>query len=291
MVASPTIIFDQEIITLRWNGIVNPLSTDYIAVLTPPDRIVNATFGMVFVNATDTWDKGFGKFSFNLINLRADYQFRYYRVIGNNSIVLAKSNIVYVKPDYPVQGHLSFTNSLSEMRLMWISNSTSKPTIQYGLRSKQYSWNATGTSTTYTINDLCWNSTGGNTAAIYFWDVGFIHNVIMTKLKPRTKYYYRFGSEKGWSREFSFLSPKLEPGPNGISFIAFADSVVAECGEQPGECEYASKNTTSLIYADIISGEYDMVFHIGDIPYSLGYAVRWEQFFYQIEPIATMYQK
>jgi predicted phosphodiesterase len=54
-----------------------------------------------------------------------------------------------------------------------------------------------------------------------------------------------------------------------------------------GWCEPASGETTNGIIADMQRKDYDLVLHIGDISYAVGYAVRWEQFFEQIQPIAT----
>jgi len=80
-----------------------------------------------------------------------------------------------------------------------------------------------------------------------------------------------------------------------VRIIAFGDSGVAVCENMgtnlpvnwTGWCELASGMTTNLILDDIENTQYDMLLHIGDISYAVGYAIRWEQFFHQIQPIAT----
>lgn len=61
-------------------------------------------------------------------------------------------------------------------------------------------------------------------------------------------------------------------------------------GEADGSFEYndflpGSLNTTNQLIEDLKN--IDIVFHIGDIVYALGYIAQWDQFTAQIEPIAS----
>jgi acid phosphatase type 7 len=61
-------------------------------------------------------------------------------------------------------------------------------------------------------------------------------------------------------------------------------------GEADGSLEYnnfqpGSLNTTKQLIEDL--NNIDIVFHIGDICYALGYLSQWDQFTSQIEPIAS----
>jgi len=53
-------------------------------------------------------------------------------------------------------------------------------------------------------------------------------------------------------------------------------------------CEIGSIGTTTKIWNQLQQGiDYQMVLQIGDISYAVGNAAQWDQFFWQIEPIAT----
>ena len=47
----------------------------------------------------------------------------------------------------------------------------------------------------------------------------------------------------------------------------------------------ASLNTTKQLIEDL--NDIDIVFHIGEIVYAMGYIAQWDQFTSQIEPIAS----
>jgi hypothetical protein len=286
--ASPTLIVEREIVTVKWSGAWSPNYTDFIAAFSPPSALDNeTTIAMQQVNVSSSWASGMGMLEFPMLNMRLPYQFRYCRVFNKTVYCNGSSNIVEVKGEQPLQGHLALTGNPSEMRVMWVSNTTEGPTVQYGLESGNYLWSQSANSTTYSMKDLCWNTTGGQLSRIYYRDPGWIHNAVMTDLRPYTKYYYRYGSDLAWSSEFSFTSAQVEAGPDGINIIAFGDSGVGECDDMFGWCETPSLNTSWRIMSDIQESTYDMLLHIGDLSYALGYAVRWEEFMYQFEPIAT----
>lgn len=60
------------------------------------------------------------------------------------------------------------------------------------------------------------------------------------------------------------------------------------CESMSGWCETGSEGTTDSIEKLINQGQnFDLLLHIGDISYAVGMAHRWEQFFWQIQPIAS----
>ena len=85
---------------------------------------------------------------------------------------MAQTDFVDVVADYPMQGHISITNNPSQMIVKWVSNSSQIPIVQYGLNETELYWNATGTSTTYSVNDLC--DPASTTSGSYFISPGMV---------------------------------------------------------------------------------------------------------------------
>jgi len=83
------------------------------------------------------------------------------------------------------------------------------------------------------------------------------------------------------------MSAKDVVGKDGLKIIAYGDSGVGECENMIGWCEPPADATFERVAKEVQKDDYDMVFHVGDLSYSVGILLRWDQFFYQIEPIAT----
>ena len=67
------------------------------------------------------------------------------------------------------------------------------PIVQYGTDPSALSAVVKGNiSKTYTAADMCAAPANG----VQFVDPGFIHDILLTNLKPGTRYYYSYGSEK-----------------------------------------------------------------------------------------------
>ncbi|KAI7725041.1 hypothetical protein M8C21_004032, partial [Ambrosia artemisiifolia] len=124
-------------------------------------------------------------------------------------------------------------------------------------------------------------------------DPGFIHTSFLKELWPNTMYNYRMGHMllNGtiiWSKMYSFKSSPY-PGQNSLQrVIIFGDMGKAE---RDGSNEYACYQPGSLITTDQLISDldnYDIVFHIGDMPYANGYLSQWDQFTAQVEPIASI---
>jgi len=110
---------------------------------------------------------------------------------------------------------------------------------------------------------------------------------MMTQLRPQTTYHYRFGNGEEWSDEYTFTTRQEVGADNGINIVTFGDMGTYRC-QPEGGCETGSKGTTGKIWNQLKRGvKYHMVLQIGDISYAVGNAAQWDQFFWQIEPIAT----
>ncbi|RHN68639.1 putative phosphodiesterase I [Medicago truncatula] len=153
------------------------------------------------------------------------------------------------------------------------------------------SWNeiqsAAGTLT-FNRNSMC-----GQPARTVGWrDPGFIHTSFLKELWPNMRYTYRLGHFMSdgsyvWSKRYSFKASPY-PGQNSLQrVIIFGDMGKAE---RDGSNEYAnyqpgSLNTTDQLIKDL--DNFDIVFHIGDMPYANRYISQWDQFTAQVQQISS----
>nr|BAK06175.1 predicted protein [Hordeum vulgare subsp. vulgare] len=114
----------------------------------------------------------------------------------------------------------------------------------------------------------------------------------MRQLWPNKQYFYKIGHELSdgtvvWGKSYTFRAPPT-PGQNSLQrIIVFGDMGKAE---RDGSNEFAnyqpgSLNTTDRLVEDL--DNYDIVFHIGDLPYANGYLSQWDQFTAQVAPISA----
>lgn len=168
-------------------------------------------------------------------------------------------------------GHIAFTNDPTEAVVMWVSNSTNTPIVQYGIQSGKYKFSSTGTfcsfacvtsgtSASYTYKDMCSKSKGGESAKELFWDPGQVTYIfqryssvrstqlclflccqelfIITGLgdKIAESLIFRYGTlEDGFSEEHSFISAQTDLN-KPVRFIAFGDSGTSDCERMQGDC-------------------------------------------------------
>ncbi|RZC75902.1 hypothetical protein C5167_000160 [Papaver somniferum] len=141
---------------------------------------------------------------------------------------------------------------------------------------------------TFTQKEMC-NSPIKSPAIDFGWhDPGYIHSAVMTDLQPSTTYSYRYGSDSvGWSNQTKFRTPPAG-GSDELKFLAFGDM-----GKAPldGSIEhYIQPGSLSVVEAmakEVESGKVDSVFHIGDISYATGFLVEWDYFLSLIQPVAS----
>jgi len=175
------------------------------------------------------------------------------------------------KLNTPLQVHLAFgTDPSSTMIVAWITEfSTSTSEVMYGTSSDSYTLTAMGEASTYTYKN---------------YTSGWIHNVLLKGLKKGVTYYYRVGDRAaGFSREMNFRVPQDN---NKVTVTVYGDINLG--GEVGG-------NTTvwqdSLDTLDMVLRQEqhtsDFLLHVGDVAYCRGVQSCWDQFFQDVQPIAS----
>jgi hypothetical protein len=170
------------------------------------------------VEECSTWAQGRGTFKFDLLNMRLDYEFRYYRYLNGKHVHLVSSNRVtvcstvilsfnlfQVDQNVPQHGHTSLTKNNGEIQVMWSSGTTHTPTVKYGFNPNSLSSISNGSSTTYELDHMCSDTPGissscfpnlnhykgGEWAKEYYIPPGYIHRATMTGLQAGRTYYYQ----------------------------------------------------------------------------------------------------
>ena len=133
--------------------------------------------------------------------------------------------------------------------------------------------------------------------SIGWFDPGFIHTAVFNLSdSPTGRYQYAVGTSNCtsdqlgelWSPWFSVRSPPSLGSPTSILF--FGDMGAQSRDEPPSDHHWQmpmANRVTQALVAEAASGEYDAVWHVGDIAYATGYMSAWEGFMQQIEPLAS----
>ncbi|KAF8766178.1 hypothetical protein HU200_007681 [Digitaria exilis] len=238
------------------------------------------------------WGKG--SIRFRLINQRYDFAFALFTGgLENPKLIAVSKPISFKDPKAPVYPRLAQGKSHDEMAVTWTSGydiSEAYSFVEWGAvggGSGQLARTPAGTLT-FNRGSMC-----GEPARTIGWrDPGFIHTAFMRDLWPNKEYYYKIGHELQdgsivWGKPYTFRAP-TSPGQNSLQrVIVFGDMGKAE---RDGSNEFAnyqpgSLNTTDTLVKDL--DNYDIVFHIGDLPYANGYISQWDQFTAQVEPISA----
>ena len=283
-------------VNVTWSGVQNPSVGDWIGVYSPPvngsniDPSLHAPVKFQYAKFTTTHlGTGAGLLSFRLVNMRADIVMGFFTGGFDEPTLVAVSDVVsFANPNEPLQGHLSYTGDPTKMTLTWVSGQSGNPKVVWWAPELNNNYQKEASTFTYTAKDMC----GAPATTVGYRDPGMIHQVTMDNLKPGYRYEYRFGDDKyGWSEYYTFYAPPI-PSPNAtVKFVAYGDmgngqeddSRQVFLGQQP------SLNTTRGIKREVIltSINYELVMHIGDISYANGYASVWDEFFDQIQEVAT----
>lgn len=278
LVASPsTIQKSGDPVTITWSGVTGPKNTDWIGLYLSSGASDTDYLDFLYVDESPTYDDGYGSLTFNLINMRSAYQFRYFQYRGSNAYnLIAVSNTMnFANLNEPLQGHIALTGDFDEMRVMFVTASFHTPVVEYGRTSGVYTNRATGTSVTYSADMIC-GSPANITSAGYFINPGVMHDVLLVGLAPSTKYYYRYGTaEYGFSEERYFRTAPL-PGTPKVRLIAYGDLGVTTPGPQ---------GTVELVTEEI--DETDLILHFGDLSYAMGHGYMWDQYMSFVEEIST----
>ncbi|XP_020197117.1 nucleotide pyrophosphatase/phosphodiesterase [Aegilops tauschii subsp. strangulata] len=309
--ATPALLGNQDEdtvwVTVKY-GWDNPTPDDWIAVFSPADFIsgtcpnperypaepllCTAPIKYQYANYSANYLKGGkGSIRLQLINQRADFSFALFTGgLENPKLVSVSKKAVFKNPKAPVFPRLAQGKTHDEMTVTWTSGydvSEAYPFVEWGMAGAAGTRTPAGTLT-FNRGSMC-----GEPARTVGWrEPGFIHTAFMRNLWPNKEYFYKIGHELSdgtvvWAKPYTFRAPPT-PGQNSLQrIIVFGDMGKAE---RDGSNEFAnyqpgSLNTTDRLIEDL--DNYDIVFHIGDMPYANGYLSQWDQFTAQVAPISA----
>ena len=278
---------NNAFVTVSWRGVAFPTENDWIGVYSPSGADVQSVVPVKYQYASlspSHMFNGSGSLNFQLINMRAAYDFVFFRNGTHYPIASAVSNTVeFENVNEPLQAHIALGDVPNTMRLTWVTRDAEHPTVYWGTQSGgPYTNKAAAQTSTYTRAELCGppaNTTG-------YREPGLIHSAIMYSLAPGEIYYYIYGDEVlGMAEERSFVAP-LAPGS------ATRAAVYGDMGYEPLDDSYtfhtrelAALNVTRLLKKKL--PDLDVIMHFGDVSYARGYAADWDAYMSEIEDMAT----
>lgn len=311
--ASPVVVGlsgqNKEWVTLDY-GIQNPSVDDWIGVFSPanfsaatcpvenyrvsPPALCTAPVKYQYANYSNPGYKhsGQGSLKLQLINQRSDFSFALFSGGFQNPKVVAVSNTInFANPKAPLYPRLAQGKLWNEMTVTWTSGygmDEADPFVEWGQQREEQRRRSPAVTLTFDRNSMC----AAPARTVGWRDPGFIHTSFLKELWPNSVYTYKLGHRlfNGtyiWSQIYQFRASPY-PGQTSLQrVVIFGDMGKGEADEsleynnfQPG-----SLNTTKQLMKDLKN--IDIVFHIGDICYALGYLSQWDQFTSQIEPIAS----
>ncbi|KAK4261029.1 hypothetical protein QN277_004082 [Acacia crassicarpa] len=300
---TPTVLSKSgDSVQIQWSGVDSPSDLDWLGIYSPPDSHNDHFIGYVFLTRSPTWQSGSGSISFPLVNLRSNYSFRIFRwsrseinprhqdhdhnpLPGTKHLLASSQELAFESGRGPEQIHLAFTDNEDEMRVMFVTGDAKETYVKYGESEDKLDGVALARVRRYEREHMC-DSPANET--IGWRDPGYIHDGIMTNLKKGVRYYYQVGSDGGgWSITHSFVS-RNNDSDETIAFL-FGDMGTATPYSTFRRTQDESILTMKWILRDVeaLGDKPAFVSHIGDISYARGYAWLWDNFFAQIEPVAS----
>ncbi|XP_016510441.1 putative inactive purple acid phosphatase 2 [Nicotiana tabacum] len=289
-------------ITIQWAGIQSPSKLDWLGIYSPPTSSHDEFIGYLFLSSSPEWESGSGSISIPLVNLRSGYQFRIFRwtesevlpelvdhdhnpLPQTNHLLAESEEIGFESGRGPEQVHLALTGREDEMRVMFVTPDGKESYVRYGLTRNALD-RVVGTRVVrYEREDMC---DAPANSSIGWRDPGYIHDGVMVNLEKGKKYYYQVGSDSGgWSTIYSFVS---QNGDSGETFaFLFGDMGTATPYLTFLRTQDESSSTIKWISRDIeaLGDKPALISHIGDISYARGYSWLWDNFFSQVEPLAS----
>ena len=284
-------LVDGEPMTVEWQGvpIAKDGARDLIAVTCEhPTWPLTEAFDAMAVPAS-AMAAGSGKISLPALpDLRCTYLLRYVRDATPVGLILGEHRLSRADIDLPRPRsiHLSYTARRDEMLVIWVAGGgghlSTPPRVEWGLSSGSYDYTASGTSSTYHASDLC-NAPANKSGPINFIDPGAIHRVVLPKLPPSTRIYYRVSTHGSrWSKEHNFLSRRSLTAPaSNLKFIMYADQAL------PVPIFEGAAKMTGQVVKDLEAGYDAFLLHPGDLGYSEGSGYIWDVWGMLIEPISA----
>ncbi len=272
--ASPLEINNGGIVTLSWDHQCANKTSMFIFLYCPSTAPTSQ-----FIDYWSLGDVNPGEMKVSLYNIRTDCQFRLISNANTETEVARASETISFKDadSVPLHGRLAFTDNSQEMRVQWTTGAKYIPIVRYGLHRANLDMTVTGSSHTYTAKDMCGPPANLST---HFVNPGQLHDVLLSDLKPSTKYFYQYGNSKFiFSAIKSFTAPPPHGANTTVKFAMYGDMDIAPYP--------ASEATVSHILRDISTGKVSFVVHIGDMSYATGLGYRWEEWMTMIEPVST----
>uniref|UniRef100_A0A7N1A309 Purple acid phosphatase n=1 Tax=Kalanchoe fedtschenkoi TaxID=63787 RepID=A0A7N1A309_KALFE len=302
---SPTTLAKSgDSVSVRWSNVPSPSPLDWLGIYSPTNSSHKYFIGYFFLTSSPGWESGSGNLTFPLVNLRSDYEFRIFRwtedevdmrkhdhdgyPLPGTRHLLARSGRVGFGGVGVEQVHLAYTEAEDEMRVMFVSGDGEERFVKWwGVAEGGEVEGEVGRTTVerFEREDMCdWPANN----SLGWRDPGFVHDGVMKGLKKGERYYYKVGSDsKGWTRTYTFVS-RNEDSNETIAFL-FGDMGAATPYRTFRRTQDESIATMKWISRDIaaLGDKHAFVSHIGDISYARGYLWIWDEFFSQIEPVAS----
>jgi hypothetical protein len=185
----------------------------------------------------------------------------------------------------PTAIHLALATDPSTMVVNFGTGGAGTPVAMYGIDDA--SQKVTGTSTTYTAQDLC-QEPANVTETGKFQPPGLLHTVELKNLVPNTTYQYKVGLAHGqgitWSETYRFTSAPETGDPTPFTYIVYGDQGCPSEG-----WGYGSLYTSALTTREVERTENPAraVHHFGDLSYAQGAAHIWDEWFDMIQTFTT----
>jgi len=232
----------------------------------PPGGVLSGTAPVEWF-ALPAGGAGAGAYTFQLINMRAPYQFVLFTGTVDKPVAVAFSNAVgFANYDEPRAPRLALlANDATSMRLTWTSATMgSAPTVNVTADASGASALFAATSDTWRVGDLC----GAPATTVGWRDPGATHTAVLTGLTPGASYTYSFGDAATgtFSSAHSFTQPSGQY-PVGLAFYGDEGQRSAD-GTAIVQDFPPAPNTSALVAAWLDAagpGVVQAVHHIGDI--------------------------
>jgi len=255
-----------------------------------------------------------GSLRFKVLNRRTEYIFVYVtesnpfrEVKGVTPVISYKSAALFqpmhvhiATPTAPINADCGQSNAC--MQLMWVQKTFSAPEVRYGLSPDNLTMRQSDLVNISKLSpdDLCDQQYGLPAGTSGYFDTGYMITAYLLDLQPSTQYFYQVGEDAfGFTEIRNFTTPPkygTMTSRGDIRMILFGDlGNVAidysmhhswDFGNQ-GEIYSINTTDTMSVYMDGARDFTDAIVHIGDISYAVGFLSEWDDFFHQIESVAS----
>lgn len=193
-------------VVIQWSGVDSPSDLDWLGLYSPPESPNDHFIGYKFLNESSTWKSGFGAISLPLTNLRSNYTFRIFRwseseidpkhkdhdqnpLPGTKHLLAESEQLSFGSGvGMPEQIHLSYTNMVNTMRVMFVAGDGEERFVRYGESKDLLGNSAAARGMRYEREHMC-NSPANST--IGWRDPGWIFDTVMKNLNDGVRYYYQ----------------------------------------------------------------------------------------------------